>query len=277
MEKRPYSLPRDAIETKRLDIQADIYDQNIGYLIHPTIAQSVPQNAAVADVACGTGTWTLKVASNPYQCCGLDMSSGQFPKLPPANCTFGTLNILNEIPQEMQNRFDVVHMRLLVVGLTGDDWHTAAANALKMLKPGGWLQWCESNFETLNALQAESGASTRSMRALFHTLMSEARNHGKFSGDVERLFETVQAAGCQQCSEDIVSSDRVSSTRAEVTPVQHQAMAKVIKTMADQRNADSEWMSKIERLIEQCEAEIAGGKAYWRWDIHTVIGQKPRS
>ena len=118
MEKRPYSLPRDAIETKRLDSQADIYDQNIGYLIHPTIAQSLHQSAAVADVACGTGTWTLKVASKPYQCYGLDMSSGQFPKSTPANCTFGTLNILKEIPLEMQNRFDVVHMRLLVVGLT---------------------------------------------------------------------------------------------------------------------------------------------------------------
>ncbi|CAK4031498.1 Hypothetical predicted protein [Lecanosticta acicola] len=277
-EKRPYALPRDAAETTRLDLQARAYDQNIGYTIHPEIAKSLPATAVIADVACGTGAWMLNLASqmpSTYRFHGLDMSAEQFPPTHPENCAFGTLNLLEPIPPEMQGRFDMVHMRLLIVGLTGDDWHIAPTNALQMLKPGGWLQWCEADYEQTTALQMQSGASTQAMRQSLQMMLKKGREHGKFGGDVGRLFNTVHQAGFQNCSEDIVSSDRIPSTRQGLTLVSQNAIAKIYKIMADQEQAADAATKHLDAVLEQCEAEIAGGKTYWRFDIHTVIGQRP--
>jgi chemotaxis methyl-accepting protein methylase len=74
------------------------------------------------------------------------MSTEQFPAEKRANVSFSTMNILDPVPESLHNKFDVLHLRLLVLGLPKDTWTQAARNLQQMLKPGGWLQWEEADF-----------------------------------------------------------------------------------------------------------------------------------
>jgi hypothetical protein len=46
----------------------------------------------------------------------------------------------------MEATFDVIHLRLLVLGLPRNTWKLACENILSLLKPGGWVQWEEADF-----------------------------------------------------------------------------------------------------------------------------------
>lgn len=74
------------------------------------------------------------------------MSDAQFPSPPPLGIEFTTLNILDPVPVELESTFDVLHLRLLVLGLPTGTWDRASRNILKLLKPGGWVQWEEADF-----------------------------------------------------------------------------------------------------------------------------------
>ncbi|KAF2766339.1 S-adenosyl-L-methionine-dependent methyltransferase, partial [Teratosphaeria nubilosa] len=157
-----YTLPRDQTESGRLNQQHEVYKQQLGYILHPTIAASLPQTAHIADVATGTGVWLLELASTLPQThtfTGLDLSPAQFPATPPPNFTFLTMNVLEPPPSELQGKFDLVNMRLLICGLKHPDWKTAARHVLRLLKPGGYLQWTEGDFAHMNILQSAPGTS----------------------------------------------------------------------------------------------------------------------
>jgi chemotaxis methyl-accepting protein methylase len=74
------------------------------------------------------------------------MSPSQFPAQPPKNITLSVLNVLDPVPQQLAGTFDVIHLRLLILGLPKNTWEIACKNLLQLLKPGGWLQWEEANF-----------------------------------------------------------------------------------------------------------------------------------
>lgn len=218
-EKKPYSLPRDASESTRLNTQHEVYVSAAGYVLHPRIASSLKGDVRVAEVATGTGVWLKDLASSSpsnWTFTGLDMSAAQFPQAKdiPKNTTFEVLNILEPVPAKHRGQYDILHMRLLVCGLTGDDWTTAASNALQLLRPGGWLQWHEGDFADLEALQNVPGARTTATQRLLTDAVHGHRAYGKLrKGDVANLIGTVKHAGFEDCEDDRCSSDRVPSMR----------------------------------------------------------------
>jgi hypothetical protein len=60
--------------------------------------------------------------------------------------TQGLQNLLDPVPQDKKETFDVLHLRLLVLGLPTGQWKTACENLFQLLKPGGYLQWEEGDF-----------------------------------------------------------------------------------------------------------------------------------
>jgi hypothetical protein len=55
-------------------------------------------------------------------------------------------NLLDPVPQDKKGTFDVLHLRLLVLGLPTGQWKIACENLFQLLKPGGYLQWEEGDF-----------------------------------------------------------------------------------------------------------------------------------
>lgn len=52
---------------------------------------------------------------------------------------------ITELPASWSGRFNVVHQRLLILGLARDDWIPALREVYRVVAPGGWVQLCEIN------------------------------------------------------------------------------------------------------------------------------------
>ncbi|KAL8287041.1 hypothetical protein RQP46_004047 [Phenoliferia psychrophenolica] len=152
-----YTLPRDSVETRRLDeqhflLKACFSNSNL----HPTVRKALPAGADVLESATGTTIWLRDLANTEGIKLGsvtaFDLSSLQFPpatdrKLPHGG---GSLplklfehNVTHPLPTEFDSKFDLVNQRLLVLGLRTEEWPGAVANLAATLKPGGWLQLSE--------------------------------------------------------------------------------------------------------------------------------------
>ena len=57
-----------------------------------------------------------------------------------------TQNLLDPVPEDKKGTFDVLHLRLLILGLLNGKWKIACENLFQLLKPGGWIQWEEADF-----------------------------------------------------------------------------------------------------------------------------------
>lgn len=87
------------------------------------VTKQLEEGINVLDSGCGPATWAFEMAeayplSKFY---GIDASC-VFPEdIKPANVEFIIGNIAKELPYD-DNFFDFIHQRLLILGLTGDDW-----------------------------------------------------------------------------------------------------------------------------------------------------------
>ncbi|KAF1950533.1 hypothetical protein CC80DRAFT_528898 [Byssothecium circinans] len=142
---------QDKEEDKRVDSQHDVIKHAIlgGNLIHPSIPMSSIQNA-IADIACGTGIWLEDVRKshfadtmrgNGLSLVGFDVNAHAFdPTVAPAvkliqhDCT-------QDFPAPYLGRFN---MRGLAYALPEKDFTRLIANAIKLLRPGCYLQWLET-------------------------------------------------------------------------------------------------------------------------------------
>jgi ubiquinone/menaquinone biosynthesis C-methylase UbiE len=81
------------------------------------------EGATVLDSGCGPATWTFEMAETYTQSKihGIDISF-VFPEtIKPVNVELVIGNIAKHIPYP-DNTFDYIHQRLLMVGLTSEDW-----------------------------------------------------------------------------------------------------------------------------------------------------------
>lgn len=140
----------------RLSFQHFVTIQHQGFLIHPKIEKEILQrkDPKIADLATGNGIWVLDAAEKypNAEILGSDITDKQFPApaLRSPNTRFEVQNMFDEVPVRHRGAFDMVHLRLTVAWLYGQDRDLLVRNALSMLKPGGFIQWSEiSNPPTL--------------------------------------------------------------------------------------------------------------------------------
>jgi len=152
-----YLLSRGYIPSTRLNLQAYLMKESIGYILHPSIP--IPEKDwKVADVAAGTGIWISELARNtPYSSVafdGFDISSEQFPhpSCLPANVTMSVLDAMKPPPEHLCGIYDIVHVRLLLAVVDNNDPTPVLQHCLKLLKPGGYLQWDEMDPAAFQAL-----------------------------------------------------------------------------------------------------------------------------
>ncbi|EME47650.1 hypothetical protein DOTSEDRAFT_69567 [Dothistroma septosporum NZE10] len=273
-----YSLPRDNIESARLENQHRQIIKNTGFVLHPRIV--LPENAHIADVATGTGIWMKDVAATAPSTCsftGFDLSDAQFP---PANerdgRAFKLLNILRPVPEQLQGTFDVVHTRYLICALTSKDWPIVAQNLLKLLKPGGYLQWFESDFPQMSAIQSDPQVGREATSAMLNAFMALQRDHDVANIDAvdPGLRQSVEEAGYEDIREDVIASDHAAETRKDHSIVGLQAVTGGTLLEIKKRGSwmhDEKWVDDMyHKALEEAE-----GGTYIRWDMHVVTARKP--
>lgn len=273
-----YSLPRGAEESARLDAQHRTYLASVGYFLNPDLESRIPKDAVIADVGTGTGIWLLELAAKPksvkYTFEGLDVSDAQFPKTYPQNMSFKQFNLLKPVPPEFADKYDVVHIRLITGGLDGkDDWKTATTNVLKLLKPGGFVQWEEGDYQHIRVLKNDPNADVSSLTALRDLGVDLNLKYGKTLGIVSQLGKMLSEAGFNDVHQEAAESDRERQLQG-FSQVTMKALLGTITWHASQPGSTVD-MAKVHKLYAQCQEAIKDDAAYYHLDIYYARGQKP--
>ncbi|KUJ22190.1 UMTA methyltransferase family protein-like protein [Mollisia scopiformis] len=144
MEKEPdYLLVRDIHSSIPF-----LWKDGLGYLLHPSVPVA-EANCRIADLGTRTGIWLLDLARqvpDTTQLYGFDISDSQYPhaKYLPHNVRLKVLDNLDlEPPKVLQETFDIVHLRLWLDGMPNGDPTALLSHAIKLLRPGGYIQWAE--------------------------------------------------------------------------------------------------------------------------------------
>jgi SAM-dependent methyltransferase len=93
-----------------------------------------------------TGAWIVDVAKHVptgVALYGIDIDSRMFPSPIPSNIHFGLASVVN-LPIDWTNSFNLINQRLLIGGLTSDQWADALHEFNRVLVPGGRVQLCEA-------------------------------------------------------------------------------------------------------------------------------------
>lgn len=116
---------------------------------------------SVADVGTGTGIWLVDLASSlppTARLDGYDFNTSKFRPATsrPPNVQLLEANAAEPFAPELQGQYDLVHVRLLVLGLKPSDWQPVAANLRTLLRPGGFLVWEEIDVQHFEGFPADS-------------------------------------------------------------------------------------------------------------------------
>ncbi|KXJ86604.1 hypothetical protein Micbo1qcDRAFT_219220 [Microdochium bolleyi] len=154
---------RNFRSSARLHMQHALFQKTIAnQLLHPAIDASLSflTPFRLADLGCGNGVWLSDLHDSliargitTHQLDGFDVNPVNFPPahtLPAAaadgNIRLRTLNVLEDHP-ELEGVYDVVHLRAWCSIVTKNDPSHTIAVAMRMLKPGGYIQWEETRVD----------------------------------------------------------------------------------------------------------------------------------
>ncbi|KAK7723476.1 hypothetical protein SLS63_008889 [Diaporthe eres] len=174
--KDDYIFSRDFLDINRFVtvLWVKIFD----YVIHPTIPKD-GQDLRVADIGTGTGAtsiWLLDardLVAPSARLEGFDISLDGVPPADtlPSNVKFSHWDLKEDLPEDLVGVFDIVHLRSLSFVLLNDQVPAAVQRLFKMLKPGGFIQWGEPDFESIRTDKARPEIKTEGLTEL-HELFS---------------------------------------------------------------------------------------------------------
>ncbi|KAL1970615.1 hypothetical protein VTN77DRAFT_4259 [Rasamsonia byssochlamydoides] len=175
-----YMLDRSHIAACRLNLQHFLWKEVFQFSIHPAIQLPVDRPVHIADVAAGTGLWLIDVARElpAAQLDGLDIDLTQAPHprwLPP-NITLRQWNIFEDVPSDLVGKYDLVHVRLLVLVLSALDPKPVIRNLLQLVKHGGYLQWDELDCVNMHVKKVDPSVRAPALEELCKMSYSDGRH-----------------------------------------------------------------------------------------------------
>ncbi|KAL3440680.1 S-adenosyl-L-methionine-dependent methyltransferase [Aspergillus insuetus] len=275
-----YPLGRDTAESKRLNEQHRLLIE----IVDGAIGSSIPldQISSVADVATGTGVWLWdaqqalgKAADGSARYFhGFDISSAQFPTAS-NGIELSVHDVLTPFPQEHRDRYDLIHVRLLVTALGESEFETAVSNLLSILKPGGYLQWVEIDYTPLYDPKNTHHPKAMPMIQTWTNYMEQNNISRNAPSAVAKAFET---AGLVEVVHRpfLVRGREDIKGRAQAWELGFWStvMPLVLKRTGEAANSD-EANEKANEIIADLAAAFADGEVI---DVRfgTVIGQKAK-
>jgi hypothetical protein len=174
-----YMMASKHLSSSRLNLQFYLWKQALGFNIHPSIVPSLNPTSVIADVATGTASWLIDVSRSfpDVRLDGFDLTLDQTPheKWLPKNITLRNWNIFEDPPTECIEKYNFVHVRLLVVVIEEATTGLVLRNLLKLLKPGGYLQWDEMDIANMSVKRADPTISSPSLDELREMCWSEGK------------------------------------------------------------------------------------------------------
>ena len=250
-----YLLDRSYAAASRLNFQFYLWKESLHFNIHPSIP--IPDDKAqIADVATGTAIWILDTARElpTAQFDGLDISLSQAPAKEwlPSNIQLRAWDIFDNVPNDLLAKYDIIHVRLLVLVVRKSDPRPLLRKFAKMLKPGGYLQWDELNYPDTSVKIANPSIQTPALDELRELVYSRGRNDWTV-----QLAEIMKEEGFDGATlyhfEDPIALVKANSE-------QHLLTMEEFAFRLDKINKRTEAM-KLYKLIERVHQESLQGAA----------------
>ncbi|KAF3806819.1 hypothetical protein GCG54_00007068 [Colletotrichum gloeosporioides] len=253
-----YILNRDRSHSAaaRLNLQFYLWRSALNFNIHPSIKSSLPNTAAIADVASGSAIWLIDVARELPEArldgFDYDLRQSPHPQWLPPNVRVRHLNILHDIPDDLVGRYDYVHTRLLLLVVESQDPRPVIRNLAKLLKPGGRLQWDELDTVNVSVKKVDPAMPTPGL----DQLRDWTRAGGRHDWTVQ-LADFVAEEGFVDAKTDFVGD---GPELARAFNDQHLLTAEEFaEGLAKLGNAES--AAKYFRIVEDAHGEAVSGAA----------------
>jgi hypothetical protein len=155
--------------------------------------------------------WLLEMAARFPQAdlVGFDSTTSNYPHntfLPP-NVKLVQWNAFSELPREHVGIYDIVHLRTLGSAIVDNQVDPLLSNALKMLKPGGYLQWDENDPGRLACHAGDQSITTEHTESMVRMQAVMLRGHSKILQDwLYGLPETLRERGCEVLANDVTDA-----------------------------------------------------------------------
>ena len=176
---RGYLLDRNYAAASRLNYQFFLWKDSLKFNIHPSIPVQNHQ-LQIADVATGTAIWPVHVArelpSASLNGFDIDLTQAPMEQWLPPNVKLRAWDIFSDVPDDLVRKYDIVHVRLLILVVQDSDPREILEKLAQMLKPGGCMQWDDLNYPDICVKAIKPDLKTPALRDLRELVYSQGRN-----------------------------------------------------------------------------------------------------
>ncbi|KAI1382879.1 uncharacterized protein F4822DRAFT_435255 [Hypoxylon trugodes] len=263
---------RDFVDFNRVNLQHYIWKDIFGYSLHPKIPRD-GKSLKIAYVGTGTGIWLLDLApqlDESAELFGLDVDVTQAgPKeWLPNNFSLRKWGVFAEVPDDLVAPFDIVHLRFFAFVIE-DDPTPVVGNLIKLLKPGGYIQWGDIDAQSMQLLTSLPDIPADKLAALWKaTIPIDSRVFPGWCRDLAQIF---QSHGLQEVEADWQIGKRQSSMAMHWCNLSvHEMIGGRLRLKNPQR------ASEIAALVQAAAVQTQKG-AMFMYDRVNVLGRKPKA
>ncbi|KAI1321364.1 S-adenosyl-L-methionine-dependent methyltransferase [Xylariaceae sp. FL0255] len=266
-----YVFTRDYIDNNRINLQHYQWVELFGYHIHPCIPVT-DANLQVADVGTGTGLWLTDLSKRlppTAQLDGFDISLKATPPIEwlPGNLKFRLWDVKEPVPNEFIEKYDIVHLRLFGFVLRDDEVSPVLKNVVRLLKPGGFLQWDEADLTSFRIEKTNPTNSTEGLQQLLK--LSTSQDTRLIPTWAPRLPDLFSEAGLDDVQDDKRDAPgHLALAMHECNLAVHSLLAQTTKS--------EQLATELEGVLSRAAAETRNG-ACWAFTRSAVVGMKPTS
>jgi len=157
-----YILNRDWRGMARLNYRHLLFELIQGYLLHPSI--QIPENASIAEIGAGTCLWPIELSKKLPPSVSIDAIDISFEQCPPESWLPKNMNLVRQdmyktLPSALVGKYDVIRIQNWLCIWRDATSKPFVSNVVKMLKPGGYIQWSEQD-PTVNRIVHAPDTST---------------------------------------------------------------------------------------------------------------------
>lgn len=265
-----YVFTRDYLDNNRINLQHYLWGELFGYLTHPDIPTGNP-HLKVADVGTGTGIWLTDLGSRlpkSVHLQGLDVSFHATPPphwLPP-NMTLRRWDVKEDVPEDLISLFDIVHIRNFAFVLQGDDIKRVLANLVRLIRPGGYLQWAEPDVASFRIEKTKPENKVDALRQLLN--LSQGQDARLSPTWVPKLPAFFTDSGLGDVQSD------VRNAPPYLALAMHECNLLIHELIARKTNNDGV-SRELASLMPEIAKETREGScwAFTRW---MIVGRKPQ-
>ncbi|OTA58982.1 hypothetical protein K449DRAFT_467163 [Hypoxylon sp. EC38] len=267
-----YPLARDYVDFNRLNLQHHLWKDIFGYSLSPRIPRD-RKSLKIADIGTGTGVWLLDIhsqldPSTEMELVGFDIDITQVGPREwlPKNLSLREWSVFDDVPEDLVGTFDIVNVRLIVFVIE-EDPVPVLRGLLKLLKPGGYLQWCEIDLESQHIETIAPGIPTDCLEAV--QKLTVVDNTRLLPLWVKTLDRTMRAEGVENVHADWQAGKRHTAMSM------HWCNLTIPMNISDKiRTSNPEKAERIDAFIQGAIVESSKG-AMWAHNRVIVTGRKP--